>query len=275
MVVKCFKNILALLFKCLLFCSFCFLVISLSPSCFQKALDFIEFEVLATFLVEVKSVIDSLVDNAMNFVDDKLSLLLDDAADIFIVDSFMNLALHHCGARVVFNVPLPSSFWHLQMFSKPLLSKILNCVVVSIGHEILDADGLSMRFQPVHQPCAISFDLLRCWDRKEYDFRKSLWVEWSEDAPTHYQFFVWWIRCFLLGQFASDDHCLVLSVHCQADDVVARHSRQLLGDNVFQINEIAHWAKLLIIFDNNELNFARIFLLFNLGITLEISLVRL
>lgn len=61
------------------------------------------------------------------------------------------------------------------------------------------------------------------------------------------------------------DHSFVLSIHCQLDDVTLWHPRELLSNDVLQINKISHALKspkksltllqiyLLVVLDDNEL----------------------
>ena len=46
------------------------------------------------------------------------------------------------------------------MLGEALLSEILDGVVVGVGHEVLDADGLRVSFEPVHETSAVAFHLL-------------------------------------------------------------------------------------------------------------------
>ena len=75
----------------------------------------------------------------------------------------MNFALHHRGSGVVLDVAFPSCcLLHLMLLgnSKTLFSKVLYSVVVSVGHKVLDPEGLSMCLQPIHQPGSVPLDLL-------------------------------------------------------------------------------------------------------------------
>lgn len=162
MIPKRLKNILALLFKCFFFCPFRFFIICLRPPSFKQSLYLIKLKVICSFLVKVKRIIDSLIDHRVDFRNDELPLLLDDAADVLVVDTFVYLALHHRRPRVVFDVPFPPGLRHLKVLRKTLLPEILDCVVVSVSHEVLDTDCLGMCFQSIHQSCSVSFDLLRC-----------------------------------------------------------------------------------------------------------------
>ena len=70
-------------------------------------------------------------------------------------------------------------------------------------------------------------------DGQENDLRELLLVKGAKDAPTEDL----WLLSLL---FLNDDHSFVDAVHHETDDVGARHSWELLGDDVFQINQIAH-----------------------------------
>ena len=97
----------------------------------------------------------------------------------------MYLALHHGGARVIFDIPLPSTFWHLQMLGEALLSEVFNGVVVGVSDEVLYSNGLGMCLKSIHQSSAISFHLLRSRDGQKYNFSKPLTMKWSEHASTN------------------------------------------------------------------------------------------
>lgn len=57
-------------------------------------------------------------------------------------NALLNDALHHRGAIVVFDVTFPAGFWHeargCWLFLETLLSEILNCVVISVGQEVMN-----------------------------------------------------------------------------------------------------------------------------------------
>ena len=57
------------------------------------------------------------------------------------------------------------------------------------------------------------------------------------------------------------------SVHHEAHDVCARHSGQLFGDNVLQINQIAHILQRLVVTHDQELDQALFLLTFDLYIS--------
>ena len=70
------------------------------------------------------------------------------------------------------------------MFCETLLSEILNCVVVSVRHEILNANVLSVGLQSIHQPCSITFYLFRGADGQENDLCELLGMKWSKNTST-------------------------------------------------------------------------------------------
>mgnify|MGYP001047070925 CR=1 FL=1 len=120
----------------------------------------------------------------MNFINDKISLHLNYHGNVLIIDSFMNLALHHGGSRVVLYETFPSSLWHLEVLGEALLPEVLDGIVVGISHKVLDAYCLSMGFQTVHQSRTITFHLLRGRNCKENNFCKTLGVERPEHTPS-------------------------------------------------------------------------------------------
>ena len=77
--------------------------------------------------------------------------------------------------------------------------------------------------------------LLRC-DGKEDDLSKLLRVEWPEDTPSED------LRLLSLLLF-DNDHSFVNTVHHKSNDVCSRHSWKLLGDDVLQVDKIAHILK--------------------------------
>ena len=95
-----------------------------------------------------------------NGVDDEVSLHLDNLTDVLIINILVDLALHHGGAAVVLDVALPSRLGHLKVLREALLPEVLDGVVVRVGHEVLDANGLCVSFEPVHQTRAVAFHLL-------------------------------------------------------------------------------------------------------------------
>lgn len=53
--------------------------------------------------------------------------------DAAIVDIFIDVALHHSAAVIVFDVPFPSLLLHLALLIEALLPEVFDGIVVSIG----------------------------------------------------------------------------------------------------------------------------------------------
>lgn len=145
----------------------------------------------------------------------------------------LDSALHHCASIVVFDVAFPARLGQVVILREALLAEVLDGVVISIGQKVVQLLGLRVVLKLVHQAGPIALNLLLRRDRQKHDLGKLLRVEGSEDAASQD-----------LGLLAllllDDDHGFVHSVHHQAYDVGAGHARQLLGDNVFQVNQVTH-----------------------------------
>lgn len=85
----------------------------------------------------------------------------------------------------------------------------------------------------VHQAGAQATHLLTGRDREEDNLGEALGAEGAEDTTSE--------DLRALPRLSSHDyHSLVLAVHGQLDDVITRHFRQLLGDDVLQVNQVPH-----------------------------------
>jgi hypothetical protein len=146
-----------------------------------------------------------------------------------VLDLTFDLALHHCASVVVLDVALPASLRHSWAFRETLLSEVLDRVVVGICEEVVEAILLSMVLQPIHKPSAVSLHLLRCRYCKKHDLSEILRREGSKHTPAEYD----WPLVLLLF---DDNHGFMHAVHDQAHDVRAGHARQLLRDDVLQVN---------------------------------------
>ena len=71
-------------------------------------------------------------------------------------------------------------------------------------------------------------------------------MERSENAATHNQLFVWIDVCLFWLNFSSNYHGFMLSIHGKAYYIVSGHTWQLLGDDVFEINQVPHRSELSI-----------------------------
>ena len=105
-------------------------------------------------------------------------------------------------------------------------------------------------------------------------------MEWSPDAPSDNQVLTFVIKSLL----PSNDHRLVLSIHSQSHNIVPWHSRQLLGNDILEVNQVSHRLKfpkpmlslpkyLLVVLNHYELNLPLILLLLDLGISFQVTLV--
>jgi hypothetical protein len=87
-------------------------------------------------------------------------LLPDSLRDVNIVNVLVDLALHHGAPVVVLDVSLPSVLRHCRRLSEALFPEVLNCIIVSISQEVVQALLLSVILEFIHQPCPVPFDLL-------------------------------------------------------------------------------------------------------------------
>lgn len=184
-------------------------------------------------LVKLESRVHSLVDDGVDLGDEGISLLLQNFADVDIIDVLDDHALHHGGAVVVLDVPFPASLRHVMLLVEALLLEELNRVVISIGQEVLQTLLLRVVLQLIHQARAETPHLFRGSDSEEDNLGKALGAERPKDAATDD-----------LGPLAlltaHDDHGFVLAVHRELDDVLAGHARELLGNDILQVNQMAH-----------------------------------
>ena len=90
-----------------------------------------------------------------------------------------------------------------------------------------------MILQLIHQAGAQSTDLLRCCNSQKDNFRESLCGEGSEHAPT---------KDLRLAPLLSseDNHGFMLPVHGELNDIIPGHPRELLGNDILEINEVPH-----------------------------------
>lgn len=229
--------------KSFFFRSFDLFIYFFGPTCFKNSWNFVKVktEILIHFSCKIKGWIYFLIHNCMNFINNKFSLFLNSIRNLSIVNSFMNFALHHGGSTIVLNISLPSSFRHLQMFGKTLFSEVFYSIVICVSDEILNSNVLCVGLQSVHQSSSIAFNLFRSTDSQKHNFCKLLWMKWSKNASSKNS---WFIRahssfiCFI--NFPFYHHCFMLSIHRQSDNVISWHSWKLLGNNVFEINQVSH-----------------------------------
>lgn len=73
----------------------------------------------------------------------------------------MDVALHHGAPIVVFDVALPSLSWHTALLTEALLLEVADCVVICVGHQILDLLILHVLLEFIHQARAVATYLLR------------------------------------------------------------------------------------------------------------------
>ena len=96
----------------------------------------------------------------------------------------MYLALHHGRTTIILNESFPTCLRHLKMLGEALLPEVLDCIVVCICYEVLDAHILSMCLESIHQPSTIAFDLLRSRYGQEDNLCKSLTMERPENTSS-------------------------------------------------------------------------------------------
>jgi hypothetical protein len=94
-------------------------------------------------------------------------------------------------------------------------------------------------------------------------------VEGSENAASKN------LRAFFIisGTFTPNYHGFVLAVHSEAHNIVTRHSRELLGHYVLEVDEVAHGLESLVVLNHHELNLALVFFPLDLGVSFEVALV--
>ena len=150
------------------------------------------------------------------------------------------------------------------MLRKSLFSEIFYSIIVCIGHKILDAHILGMSLQPIHQPCTISLHLLRSRNCEEDNLSKSLGRKWPENTASQDCRLARLCTCRSICRCitSSNNHSLMLAIHSEPHNIIPRHSWQLFGNNVFQINQIPHRSErsienkyLIMICENTYLSF--------------------
>ena len=272
MIVQCLQNVVTLFFERLLFGLFGRFVVSLRPAGLDQARDVAELVVDSAALTYVKRSEHSARHQLTNLVQHKLGLRLNLLVYILVVNVFVDLALHHGRAGVLLNITTPPLVRHLNVLREALLSEEFDSVVVSIGCEVLHTDSLRVHLQSIqHERAKAVRPKLRS-DRKENNFYEALGREWSEHAAANdlnlsliiarvrlkrvRQLMLRRAVVFHLGPALPNQDGLMLPVHGQAHDVVSRHPRQLLRDDVFEVDQIAHGAQPLVILDNDKLNLA-------------------
>jgi hypothetical protein len=162
-----------------------------------------------------------------------ISLLANILVDSLMLNVSINLTLHHRASIVVLNEAFPARLRHRGALREALFAEIFDRVVVSVGQEVVDLVLLSVVFQPVHEPCAVTLDLLGRRDREEHNLSELLRVKRAEYAATQDD---WSLALLLL----NDYHGFVHSIHNQSHDVRTRHPWKLLGDDVLQVNQMSH-----------------------------------
>ena len=191
----------------------------------------------------------------------------------------MYLALHHGRPTVILDVAPPPSLGHLEVLGKSLLTEEFSCVVVRVCHEILDTNGLCISFEPIHEARSIAVYLEIFLDGKEHDLSKLLLREGPKNAATNDsglegdQLRIFRIDNFFCCRLLFDYHSFVLPIHDQSYNIIFWHSRELLRDDIFQINEIPHGSQRLVILNHHEFDFALILLALNLLVSLDIALI--
>lgn len=153
-------------------------------------------------------------------------------------DIAIDAALHHRGAIVVLDIPLPPGFVHEPLSTsnvllETLFTEVLNRVIVCIRQEVVDVPLDCMVLESIHEASSVALNLLCRRDGKENYLSELLIWERSKNTPTQND------RLLTLD-FLHDYHGLVHSVHHESDNVWARHARQLFSNDVLQVDEIPH-----------------------------------
>ena len=236
-VVEGGQDIVTLLLKGLLLGALGRFVALQGPPGLQEARHLGELKILAAAGAEIERLIDFAIDDLLDLGDHEVTLHFDGVRYILIINADMNLTLHHGRPAVVLDVAFPARLRHLQVLREALLTEVLDGVVVGVGHEVLDADRLGMRLEPIHESRSVPLDLLGGRDCQENDFGEPLTMERSKDAATknrrHAAIMVASTSRSRRRILFPNNHGLVLPVHGEADDVVPRHFRQLLRNYIF------------------------------------------
>ena len=168
---------------------------------------------------------DFTIHHFMYFLYNEIPLHFYSTWNVHIIKALVNFTLHHSWARIVFDIAFPPGLRHLQMLGEPLFSEVLDGIVVSVGHEVLDSHGLCVRLQSIHEPSAIPFNLILSSNSQKYDFSEFLCVKWSENAATYYRRPVADSRNIIFfGDLGPYHHGFVLAIHSKSYYVVPRHS---------------------------------------------------
>jgi len=175
---------------------------------------------------------------------EELLLLLEDLTDFDEVNILIDVALHVRGDRVVFDVAFPPASRHPDLLLEALLSEILNRVVISVSHEVLDAVFLGVVLQVVHQPRSVAFYLLVCYYCQKRNLVELLLSEWPEDTSAN--------DCLFWSLLLYEAKRLVMTVHDQLHYVVLRHARKLLGYNRLELNKLLHAVERLVVLVYSE-----------------------
>ena len=156
-------------------------------------------------------------------------MLFYDVGDVFEVNVLVDVTVHQSTAIIVLDEALILLLWNSQVLGKSLFLKILDGMVIGIGQEVVDLIVLGEMLQNVHQPCAVSFNLLGMGDGKEGYFRKSLLPKSAVYYSSNE------LLASVLKPFENDDG-LVNPIHDESDNVLLGHLWELLRNDALEIN---------------------------------------
>ena len=138
------------------------------------------------------------------------------------------------------------------MLGETLLLEELDGVVVGTRGNILHTDRLGMDFETVQHKCAKTIGLELGCNSQKHNLNKALRRKGPEDTATNNLNLTVMVSlvghdgrgCLLtsldLWPALPYQDGLVLPVHGESDDVIARHTRELLGNDVLQVDHIPH-----------------------------------
>jgi hypothetical protein len=77
-------------------------------------------------------------------LDNELFLFFDNLADPGVIDSWMDMTLHHGTSLVIFDITFPSLWTHSTIFTETLFTEITQSQIIGIGHQILYFSSLHL-----------------------------------------------------------------------------------------------------------------------------------
>eukprot|EP00465_Bigelowiella_longifila_P011140 CAMPEP_0185257144 /NCGR_PEP_ID=MMETSP1359-20130426/6217_1 /TAXON_ID=552665 /ORGANISM="Bigelowiella longifila, Strain CCMP242" /LENGTH=238 /DNA_ID=CAMNT_0027842085 /DNA_START=468 /DNA_END=1186 /DNA_ORIENTATION=- len=162
--------------------------------------------------------------NLLDFFQHASPLLLEDVADLGVVDLLTDLTLHERTAVVVLNISCPLVARHCHLFGEALFLEVADCEVVRVGEEVLDAHWLHVLLHGIHEHRSVATYLLGAYYSAEHNLGKSLCFERAEaDAADD------------LVAFAQSQGA-VTAVKNQANDIPTGHLWELDGEYIFEVD---------------------------------------